>query len=109
MASTYKVLGQQNPTATTLTALYTVPAATSAVLSTITVANRSATATAFRLSVAVAGATDNDKQYFAYDAAIQGNEALTFTIGVTMATTDVLRCYATLATLTFNAFGMEIT
>ncbi len=109
MAETYKVLGQQDPSATTLTALYTVPAATSAVASTCMVANRSGTATSFRLSVAVAGAADTNKQYIAYDVPIAGNEVKGFTIGVTLATTDVVRCYATLATLSFNLFGTEIT
>ena len=35
MATTYKVLGQSNPSATTATTLYTVPASTQAVVSTI--------------------------------------------------------------------------
>lgn len=109
MAQTYKVLGQVNPSAATLTTGYTVPAATSAVVSTVTVANRSAVATSFRLSVAVAGAADNNIQYLAYDVAINGNETQTFTLGLTLATTDVLRVYATLATLSFNIFGVENT
>ena len=41
MATTYKVLGQSNPAATTATTLYTVPAATSAIASTITICNQS--------------------------------------------------------------------
>lgn len=109
MADTYKVLAQVNPTATTLTTAYTVPAATSAVLSSIVVANRSATATSHRMSVAVAGAADDNKQYLTFDVAIAGNETQTYTLGVTMATTDVFRVYATLATLTFNIFGVEKT
>ena len=47
MATTYKVLGQSNPAATTLTTLYTVPAATQAVISSISVANLTATAATF--------------------------------------------------------------
>jgi len=35
MATAYKVLGQNNPAATTATTLYTVPGATSAVCSTL--------------------------------------------------------------------------
>ena len=104
---TYKVLAQVNPSAATLTDAYTVPAVTSAVLSTIVIANRSATATAFRVSVAVAGVADNNKQYIAYDVPIAGNETQTFTCGFTLATTDVLRVYATLATLSFNVFGLQ--
>lgn len=109
MAETLKVLGQVNPSATTLTDAYTVPSATSAVISTITVANRSATPTSYRISVAVAGAANNDKQYIAYDAAIGANEVVSYTIGISLAATDVVRVYATLATLSFNIFGVENT
>lgn len=109
MAETLKVLGQEAPSAASLTAIYTVPAATEAVMSTITVANRSATATAFRISIAVAGAGDDVKQYLYYDIAIDGNDTFAATLGITLAATDVIRVYATLATLSFAAFGSEIT
>lgn len=109
MADTYKVLAQINPSAASLTDAYTVPAATSTVVSSITVANRSSTPTAFRISIAVAGAADNNIQYIAYDVAIAGNESKSFTLGFTLATTDKIRVYATLATLTFNVFGVEKT
>lgn len=107
MVETYKVLGQSAPAATTATDSYTVPAATSAVVSSIVVANKSATATTFRISVAVAGAVAADKQYLAYDAPIAGNETLTLTLGITLAATDVVRVYNTLATVSFNIFGVE--
>lgn len=109
MADTLKTLSQTAPSAATLTDSYTVPGSTSAVVSSITVANRSATPTAFRISVAVAGAVDATKQYIAYDVPIGANEAKSFTLGVSLAATDVVRVYATLATLSFNVFGVEIT
>lgn len=109
MAITYKVLGQSNPSAATLTDAYTVPALTQVVVSTITVANRSATPTAFRISIAIAGAADANQQYIAYDVAIAANQVQTFTLGITLATTDKIRVYATLATLSFNIFGSELT
>lgn len=109
MAEQYRVLAQSNPSAATLTDMYTVPALTSAVVSTISVCNRSATPTSFRISVAIAGAADNNVQYLAFDVPIGGNVTVTFTLGVTLATTDVIRVYATLATVTFQAFGTQIT
>ena len=108
MAEAFKVLGQANPSAATLTELYTVPAATSTTVSTITVCNRSATATTFRISVAVAGATLADTQYIYYDQAIDGNSTYGITIGITLAATDKIRVYSTLATVTFCAFGVEV-
>jgi hypothetical protein len=56
MATSYKVLGQSNPAATTATTLYTVPAATQAVISTLVVCNQASTAATFRLAVRVGGA-----------------------------------------------------
>jgi hypothetical protein len=86
-----------------------VPGATQAVCSTLVICNRSATATAFRASIAVAGAADDNKQYIFYDNAISGNMAVTLTIGITLGAADVVRVYATLATLSFNLFGVELT
>ena len=109
MADASKVLAQSIPSAATSTLLYTVPAATSTVCSTITVCNQSATATSFRISVGIAGEALATKQYLYYDVAIGGNDTFVATIGITLATTDVVRVYATLATLSFNLFGIETT
>lgn len=107
MAYTSKVLGQSNPSAATLTTLYTVPAATTCTGSTIMVANRDAATTTFRVSVAVAGAADSLEQYIHYDIPIPGNDTFGATIGITLGAGDVVRVYATLATLSFNLFGIE--
>lgn len=109
MADTYKVLGQSKPLAVTLTDLYTVAALTQASVSSITVCNQSTTPTTFRLSVAPAGAVDSLVHYLVYDTPIQGSESLTFTLGITLSATDKIRCYATLANLSFSSFGVEIT
>jgi len=108
MATTYKVLGQANPAATTLTTLYTVPASTSAVVSTVTITNQTSTAATYRVSVRVAGAADTPKQYVAYDISLPGNATDTLTLGVTLGAADVISVYASSTTLSFNAFGSEI-
>ena len=109
MAEQVQVLSQTNPSAATLTDSYTVPAVTSAIVSSLFVTNRSATATSFRVSVAKAGAADDNVQYLYYDIPIQGNDTFASTTGISLETTDVVRVYATLATLTFNIHGVEIT
>lgn len=108
MAQVYKVLSQTNPSAATLTDSYTVPAATSAVVSSIVICNRGS-ATMFRISVAVGGAANDNKQYIFYDVSIGANTANAVVIGVTLGVGDVVRVYATLATLSFSLFGSEIT
>jgi len=109
MTDTLKVLGQAAPNATTPTDLYTVPAATSAVCSTVIVCNRGSAETTFRISVAVAGAADEAKQYLYYDVPISGNDSFAATLGIELATTDKIRVYAGNANLSFSAFGIEVT
>ncbi len=109
MAAAYKSLGQSAPAAATLTTLYTVPSSTEAIGSTIMVCNRSAVATEFRIAIRPAGAAIADAHYLYYDIAIPGNETFAATVGIAIATTDVVSVYATLATLSFNLFGQEIT
>ena len=109
MPTVYKVLGQSAPSATTATTLYTVPAATSAVVSTLVVANRTATAAAYRIAIRPAGATLANQHYLAYDVAVGAGDSTTLTLGITLAATDVITVYASTADLSFNAFGSEIT
>lgn len=108
MAETRKTLGQEALPATTLTDVYTVPGATSAVVSSISVCNRAASDTTFRLSVAQAGAADATEQYLYYDVTLPANDTFVATIGVTLAATDVVRAYAVSANVSVNVFGVEI-
>jgi hypothetical protein len=108
MPTAYKVLGQVAPSATTDTTLETVPSATQAVVSTISVCNRAGTAATYRIAVRPAGATLANEHYIAYDAAITANNSTFITIGVTLAATDVITVYASSANLSFSAFGSEI-
>ena len=108
MATTYKVLGQSNPSATTATTLYTVPASTNTVVSTISICNQAASSASYRIAVRPAGATLAAQHYLAYDIAIAANDTTALTLGITLATTDVVTVYASSATLSFSAFGSEI-
>ena len=108
MPTTYKVLGQVAPSATTLTTLYTVPASKQTVVSTIAVCNQSASATTFRIAIRVAGAGISGEDYIAYDSAISANNTTFITVGITLNATDVISVYSTAATVSFNAFGSEI-
>ena len=108
MATTYKVLAQSAPSATTNTDIYTVPAATMSVLSTIVVANRAATAATYRIAVRPNGATLANQHYLAYDVTVGASDSTTITLGITMDAADVLTVYASTANLSFNVFGSEI-
>lgn len=109
MPAAYKVLGQSNPSATTLTTLYTVPSATSAVVSTIAICNQATSAGTFRVAVRPAGASIAASHYIAYDSAIAASDSVFLTLGLSIASTDVISVYASSATMSFSAFGSEIT
>lgn len=112
MASAVKVLGQIAPSATTHTAIYTVPASTTVVVSTVNICNTGSSQAKVRLWVAVANegsGTPTAKQYILYDAALNGSEALALTIGLTLAATDKLYGYSSVANVSFQAFGQENT
>lgn len=109
MPTTYKVLGQSAPSATTATTLYTVPSATSAVVSTINICNRDTVNATFRIAVRPAGASLANSHYLAYGTVVPANDSISMTIGVSLAATDVITCYASTANLTFAVFGAEIT
>jgi hypothetical protein len=108
MATSYEVLGQSAPDATTNTDVYTVPSATQAVVSTIVICNRAATAGTFRLAVRPAGATIANQHYLAYDVPLAANDSTTLTLGITIDATDVITTYCSSADMSINVFGSEI-
>ena len=108
MATTYKVLGQVAPLATTATTLYTVGSGKSTVVSTIAVCNRAATAATYRVAIRPAGASLSNEHYIAYGSTVAANDSTMITVGITLAATDVITVYASSADTSFSAFGSEI-
>jgi len=108
MPNVYKILGQSSPSATTETTLYTVPAATSTVCSSISICNRGGTQTTFRVSISPAGAAIANKDYLYYDVTLAANDTFIATVGVTLAATDKIRIYSGNNNLSFQLFGTEI-
>ena len=106
--ASYKILGQSAPSATTSTDLYTVPASTETIVSSLVVCNRSTSSATYRISVASDGAALANGQYLVYDATINGAETVALTLGITVNATDKIRVYASTANLSFSAFGSEI-
>ena len=108
MAITYKVLGQSAPSATTNTDVYTVGAGKSATISTMSICNRAASSATYRIAVRPAGATLANQHYIAYDVAIPANDSVNLTLGITLATTDVVTVYVSSANFSVSIFGVEI-
>lgn len=108
MPTTYKVLGQSNPAATTATTLYTVPSATQTIVSTLVVCNQAAVAATFRIAVRPDGASLAAQHYVAYDVTVGASDSTALTLGLTMDAADVITVYASTSTLSFSAYGSEI-
>lgn len=109
MATTYKVLAQSNPSATTETTLYTVPAGTSSVVSTVSVCNQAATAGTYRIAVRPsADGSTTAKHWIVYGATVNGSDSTMLTLGLTLAAGDKIQIYASSANMSFSAFGSEI-
>jgi len=110
MATTYKRLGAIASTGTIGTAdtLYTVPAATAAVVSSIVVCNTAATTATFRIAVSTT-TSFVAAGYLFYGLTVAANDTAVFTLGATLdATNKYLLCSASASTVSFSAFGSEI-
>lgn len=98
------VLAQSNPTATTDTDLYTVPAAKEAVISTIAVCEHNDVATRYRVLIRDNGDAAAAVHRLVYDAPVGGLDTVFITVGATLGENDVVTVYAGTADVTFTAF-----
>lgn len=108
MATTYKVLGQSVPSATTNTNIYTVPSGSSAIVSTITVCNLTSVDATYRIAIRPAGATLANQHYIAYDVTVRGSDSTNLTLGIGLASTDVITIYSSSGLISFSIFGTEL-
>ena len=109
MPTTYKVLGQINPAANTLSNVYTVPAATQAVISTITVCNQTASNASYSIAVAPDGQADNVKHYIIRGGVVPAADSIAITLGLTIDAADQVRANTNNNSISFSIFGSEIT
>lgn len=107
MATAYKVLGQVEGQANNVN-LYTVPASTEAIVSTIIVCNRSTSTKSYRIMVRPDNESLATKHYLAYDVAIAANDTTALTLGIAINAGDKLDVYSSDTNVSFSAFGTEI-
>ena len=112
MATAYKVLGQTATAtlgATTEGTLYTVPSSTSTVVSSLVICNQAASAATFRIAVRPsADATTAAKHWIVYGTTVAASDSTVITMGLTLAAGDKIQVYGSSATLSFSAYGSEI-
>jgi hypothetical protein len=107
--TTYKILGQSAPSSTSNVDMITVGASKSHIISTINVANVTASSATIRIYARIAGAAAAVGNALFYDVPINGNTTAQFTLGITLAATDVITVQTSVANaITFTAFGTEL-
>ena len=107
MSDAIKILGQLDVSATTVTVLYTAPNLTQTTVSSLVICNRSGSAITFRVSVHVAGASADDKQFIFFNQSLAAETSQTVVIGICLGQNDVMKVYSSAANVSFNLFGVE--
>ena len=92
----------------TYATLYTTPAATQAVISSIVITNQSSSAVTVRIGLDTTAGTPDASEWLVYDAAIAGNDTVALTLGVTMPASNFIRVSSSANTCNFSAFLSEI-
>ena len=111
MAQTYKRLGAINPSANTQSNVYVVPAATEAVVSTITICNQSASNASFSLALlnrTEFNASAPAATFLIRGAVVPAADTLVLTMGLTANTGAVIAANTNSGSISFAAFGSEI-
>lgn len=109
MTTAYKILGQAAPADTSNADLYTVPPATSAVISTLMISNTTSAEATCRVFARQSGSAASTENAIIYDGPVSGNDFKAITVGITLAAADIITVQSgTADALTFQAFGSEV-
>jgi hypothetical protein len=105
----YKVLGQACPANTANVTLYTVPANTNTIISTLSVCNLSINNKTYNVAVVPSGQTIGLKNMVSANAAIGAYDTIALTIGMTLGANDsVIVAGQDANNVAFTIFGTEI-
>jgi hypothetical protein len=109
MSLSFKRLGQVKPSASTETSLYIVPAGTQTVLSRLSIANTSSSASARVTVYITAGGASASADTVLASSFIPANGTISVCGGFALGAGYEVRVLATTANIAFNAFGEEVT
>lgn len=87
--------------------LFVVPVSSRARILGITVCNRNAYTTSFRLNIAIKAAATDPKQYLYYDLPVPAHDNFMATFRVTLNAADVVRVYAGTSGLSVTLYGEQ--
>lgn len=109
MAQTYEILGQLSPTANTLTNVFVTGASSSAIVGTITLHNFSDANASYSLVVRPINETLANKHFIIRGGILPAREMISITGAVTMNANAILAANTNGGSVSFNAYGVEIT
>lgn len=109
MIKAYAVLGQVNPAASSATALYTSPASTQTVCSSLTVTNTGTDGviSTYDIAVVPTGQSLSTRHYIRRKAPLDCSDSVSITIGITLGAGDAVWVSASSANLAFSLFGSK--
>lgn len=109
MATAYKYAQVQGTASTgTYATLYTTPAATQAVISSLVITNQASSDVTVRIGLDATAGTPGASEWLVYDAVVSGNDTVALTLGVTLDAAKFIRVSSSADTCNFSAFLSEI-
>ena len=109
MATAYKYAQVQGTASTgTYATLYTTPASTEAVISSLVITNQASSDVTVRIGLDTAAGTPGNSEWLVYDAVVAGNDTVALTLGVTLDAEKYIRVSSSANTCNFSAFLSEI-
>lgn len=110
MPTTYKRSGVQGTSAVgTYATLYTVPAATQAVISTIAICNTASATATYRIGFDDTAGTPGASEWLVYNATVGASDTVFLSVGAALEAGKFIRVSSSADTVTFQAFVSEIT
>ena len=111
MPTVYKILAQSAPSTSSIANVYTVPAATNTVISTLMICNRSAGNASYNIAVVGGGAAIANQHYIAFNSVVPANDSIALTVGMSLGVGDNIAIQANTTgvnNLGFTLFGTEL-
>jgi len=107
MPTTYKILGQITGSVATAS-LYTSPASTQTVVSSLVVTNRGTANNTYWIAVVPSGSTLGVEDWLAFNVPITGSDSTALTLGITLGEYDQIQVSGLANSGSFNLFGSQI-
>jgi hypothetical protein len=109
MSETFKISQVQGTAGlTTYATLYSTPASTEAIISTIAICNTASANATYRIGIMGSAGTPGAAQWLVHGATVAANDTVFLTVGITLDPQKFIRISSSANTVTFSAFVSEI-